>query len=62
MDNQTPGIRQELSTAPGRRIWMVTLGVAALLFLVMLAFLIIRKYAVPAATPLVAPKTQPSHP
>jgi|HubBroStandDraft_4_1064222.scaffolds.fasta_scaffold363754_2 hypothetical protein len=56
MDSQTPGVRQELSTASGRRIWSVTLGTIALLIFVMLAFVVIRKYALPSTW------SQPPHP
>ena len=62
MDRQTPGIGQELSTAPGRRIWGVTLGVAALLLLATLAFLIIRNYFTPTPATRPAPKIQTSQP
>ena len=62
MDKQTPGIREELSTVPGRRIWGVTLGVAALLLLATLAFLIIRNYIAPTPATQAAPKTQTSQP
>jgi hypothetical protein len=43
MNPQTPNIRQELSNPSGRRIWRVTIGVAALLVLAILLFSVIWK-------------------
>jgi hypothetical protein len=43
MERETPNIRQELSSPYGRRIWRMTLGVAALLVLAILVFSVLWK-------------------
>jgi hypothetical protein len=39
-----PSLQQETSTRTGRRLWMVTLGVAALLILITIIFLVVGKH------------------
>jgi hypothetical protein len=43
MERETPNIRQELSSPYGRRIWRMTIGVAALLVLAILVFSVLWK-------------------
>ena len=41
---QPPSLDKEMSTRPGRRLWMVTLGTTALLVLIGIIFLLVSKH------------------